>query len=246
MKKKDPKKIIASAKSKVAEILSSEDLANQKEKLNDLFLAAETELSELKDAEEAAVENNSKMAKSIDDLKAKNSDLESTVSSLTEEKKTLEAKLDEAVKQIEALVEKISDMEKETAAMKRVKELKDADLFVNDKQIARVKNMDDEEFADFKALLVDLRKSWEEKNTSTATDTSKPAAGDKEEGKPKESDSGDTSDSEDEESITKTDIASILKFKKELAGLNMTSKVVEPDDKMKAEYASMWEEEEGE
>jgi len=242
--KVDRQQIKLSAKSKVAEVLSQEDLAAQKAKIEELFVEMETDMAELKVAKEAATEGNDKLSQVVEDLKSEKKELEATVKTLNDEKDTLQKQLDESAKKLADIESKVTDMEKEAASQKRIKELEEAGVFSGEKQISRVKNMDDEEFASYKEELLELRRSWEAKTApkDKPSEDNKTEGGD--EGKKAKASVDNPEDDDDEVKLTKKTLAEIMELRKTMASMNLPTNDA-PDAEQVKEYANIWEEEEG-
>jgi hypothetical protein len=273
MSKKDERqKIKATVKSTVASVLA-EDETTQKVKMEEVFAEYETTLAELRDAEVAASEKNAELAAQVDSLVAEKEALESEITSLKDELAIAKRAVEDATKKSDELAKKINDMEKEAAMLRRVKELEEAGLLSSGKSAdrlkARIKGMDDEEYAEYKSELVSLREDWlKEVPTpekvvaevpaavpvvdATATVGTTPevvkvepvTAATAETTPTPTADAGETASTEssvsDSESAKMT-AAKLLQLKKDLASLNLKTTIgsLEDDEALVQEYASI-------
>ena len=174
MSKKDERqKSKAAAKSAVASVLA-EDEAMQKLKMEEVFAEYESQLTELREAEVAAIAKTKELSDQVESLLAEKEALESEIASLKEELATASTKVEEVSKQNTELAQRLTEMEKEAAMQKRMTELEEAGLLtsdkITDKLNAKVKKMDDEEFADYKAELTSFKADWS-KSVEAAVDT---------------------------------------------------------------------------
>ena len=260
MKNKERKSIKAAAKSQVAEIFAVEDTAQQKSLLEDAFEEAKTQITDLESALETASDEKNKLVDDIEALKAKNEELDKYKTEVEKEKSELEKSLAEATKQIEELTKKIDDMEKDAAMNLRSSELENLGLISKGKtaerQKAKIRNMSDEEYADYKSELLELRETWEQKTKdngdkgqATKSDDVKPdnAGTDDDivdDDKPENTD--DTVDDLDTKTLTE---AKINELKRVAASLNKASSGDNVDEngvdlELKSKFDKMWEEEE--
>jgi chromosome segregation ATPase len=244
-KKEERQKIKAQAKSTVASVLAEEE-ATQKVKLEEVITDYENTLAELRASEVAAAEKTDELTGKIAELESEKASLVTEIETLKAEIETLKVELEKANAKSADLEKKLSDAAKEAAMQKRTSELEEAGLLSSgpaaEKQKARVVNMNDEEFAEYKAELLAIQAEWAKKTSTTAT------------GDPVKTD--ETSNVDPDPAVTPEDpkmTASQLlalkeaakKAQKDLAFLN-TPTSVDPEEeaKLMSEYASMWELEE--
>lgn len=272
MKIDERKKIKSDAQAKVSEVLAQADEAQMKAKLADLFNDMLTELAEAKSEKDQSVVDNTKLTDDLESLKTEKEELARQKTELEKQAVELQQKLEAADKKIEELTGSIESMKQEAALQARIAELEEAGLLsggaLADKQKARIKAMDDEEFAEHKEYLAELRsnltKKLEEeaktKTVETPAEEKKPTK----EKKDKEDDEDLTAEAAlaeladldiDETKITATQL---LKYKKAAAAFNVASSktisipddfdssYVGVDDATLKEYASLWEDEKGE
>lgn len=257
---KERKSIKAAAKSQVAEILAVEDTAQHKALLEEAFEEAKTQINDLESALEQATEEKDKLVDDVEALKAEKEELENSTSKSDSEKDDLKKALDEANKQIEELTKKIEDMEKDAAMNLRIGDLDKLGLLSKgkaaDKQKAKVRDMTEEEYADYKDELLELRKGWEE---SVKKDTPEEKNTDN---KPTETDSsgetdtteddvetaGEAEETDDGEEV-KITAAKLRELRRASAALNKPTEGTNVDEygvdlDLKAKYGQLWESEE--
>ncbi len=274
MSKKDERQKIKATESKVKSTVAAvlaEDEAVQKVKMEEVFNEYEVTLADLRDAEVAATEKNAELAAQVESLTAEKEALETEIISLKDELVTVKTSLEEASKKSVDLEAKINDMEKEAAMQRRVKELEEAGLLSSGKSAdrlkARIKGMDDEEYAEYKSELVSLREDWLKEvptpETGVAETPATPVADVATTGTTPEvvkvepvsataetatetTDADETASTEpsvaDSESAKMT-AAKLLQLKKDLASLNLKTTIgsLEDDEALVKEYASiMW------
>jgi chromosome segregation ATPase len=242
MKKDERQKIKATAKTTVASVLSEEEAA-QKQKLEEIVTEYETTLAELRQAEVAAADEKADLIGKIDTLEADKSALETEIAGLKKEVDSLKSELEGATKKFGDLEKQMTEMQQAAAMNKRTSELEEAGLLssgdVADKQKARIKNMSDDEFSDYKSELLAIQAEWAKKSSSTGdVDVDDPKVDD-----PK------VDDPKPDPKLTASQLLALKdaakKAKKDLAFLNVPASVdPEEDAKLEAEYASMWEMEE--
>ena len=237
MKKDERQKIKATAKTAVASVLSEEEAA-QKAKMEEIVTEYETTLSELRQAEVAAAEETADLIGKIDTLETEKATLETELADLKKEVESLKSELEKVTTKNTDLETQMTEMQQAAAIEKRTSELEEAGLLSSgdaaDKQKARVKNMSDDEFADYKSELLAIQAEWAKKSSTTSPDDA-----------PVDDPKVDPKD-------TKLTAAQLLalkdaakKAKKELAFLNTpASGSPEEDAALEAEYAGMWEMEE--
>jgi hypothetical protein len=278
MSKKDERQKIKATESKVkstvAAVLAEEE-AVQKVKMEEVFNEYEVTLADLRDAEVAATEKNAELAAQVESLTAEKEALETEVMSLKDELATVRTSLEEATKKTADLESKINDMEKEAAMQRRVTELEEAGLLSSGKSAdrlkARIKGMDDEEYAEYKSELVSLREDWlkdvptpetgvaetpatpvvDVATTGTTPEVVKvepvTAVVETEATTTDADETASTEDSVSDSESAKMTAAKLLQLKKDLASLNLKTTIgnLEDDDALVKEYASiMWHEEE--
>lgn len=94
------------------------------------------------------------------DYKAMASDLQSTIASLTAELDTVKAEKGSLAEKLATAEAKLDEIEKNTTAQARLSELKEAGIEFNEtrleKEIAKLKSMTPEQYADYKELLVEV------------------------------------------------------------------------------------------
>jgi len=226
MKVEERKKIKAEAKSKVSEVLAQEDQAKMQAKLDELFNDVLTELAEAKADKDKAVEDNTKLSETLETLKAERDLVERSKEDLEAKASELQKKLEDADEKISALEAEFDSMKQEAALRARLTILEEADLIHSgkaaEKQLSRVKSMDDDTFTEYVSELSELKATWVKKAVEEAAG----AAQEKEESAPVED--------------SKKTAASL----KALAALNVSSSkdVLMDTDTMKR-YESMWNEE---
>lgn len=257
-KKEERQKIKATVKSTVASILA-EDEATQKAKMEEVFDTYETTLSELRDAEVAANDKITDLNSQIDSLAAEKEALETELQSTKDELAATKRSLEDVTTKSDALEQKISEMEAEAAMQRRVKELEEAGLLSSgksaDRMKVRIKGMNDEEYAEFKAdlelwksdMMKDVPAPAPDKGVAkpapivkvepvtAAAEPTEPAA-------PYEPASVDDSVSDSESA--KMTAAKLLQLRKDLASLNLVTSVsLEDDEALVQEYVdTLWAE----
>ena len=274
-KKEERQKIKATVKSTVASVLA-EDETTQKAKMEEVFDNYETVLAELRDAEVAANDKITDLTTQIDSLTADKEALETELQSTKDELAATKRSLEDVTNKSNDLEKKISEMEAEAAMQRRVKELEEAGLLSGGKSAdrlkVRIKGMNDEEYAEFKADL-ELWKSDMMKDIPAPTPdkgVAEPAAPapavepaavaapapvvkvepvtaaaePTEPAAPAEPASVDDSVSDSESA--KMTAAKLLQLRKDLASLNLgTSVSLEDDEALVEEYRNtLWAEEE--
>lgn len=155
-KKEERQKIKATVKSTVASVLA-EDETTQKAKMEEVFDNYENTLAELRDAEVAANQKNADLTAQIESLTSEKEALESELQTTKDELAASKRTLEDVTKKSADLEKKITEMEAEAAMQRRVTELEEAGLLSSGKSAdrlkARIKGMNDEEYAEFKADL---------------------------------------------------------------------------------------------
>lgn len=255
MTTEEQKKIRAEAKKKASDVLSQEDDAKMKARLEELFSDAENDLALAIAAKDKVVEDNTKLTEDLEGVKSEKEALEQEKAELEAKAEELNKKLSDAEEKLAALESEVESMKQEAALQLRVSELEEAGLMSNDKltdkRIAKIKAMDDEEFADYKADLEDLKASWVPKNDKSKDNEKEESKSDekpktKKSKKEKELKEDDQSDSDDdqEDSVasaaaaleelanldigedTKIDASTLIKLKKAAAGFNIPSQAL--------------------
>jgi len=253
---KERKSIKAAAKSQVAEILAVEDTAQHKALLEEAFEEAKTQITDLESALETATEEKDKLVDDIEALKAEKEELEKSASDTDSEKDDLKKALDEATKKIEELTKQIEDMEKDAAMNLRIGDLDKLGLLSKgkaaDKQKAKVRDMSNEEYAEYKDELLELRAGWEESvKTDKPTESDKPTE-DGSDDTDKTDDDADTAgvtDETDDGEEVKITAAKLRELRRASAALNKPTEGSNVDEygvdqDLKAQYAQIWESEE--
>lgn len=140
----------------VAEIFSQKEEAEQRAETEKALQKSADTVSELTEALEGKNAEATEMASQITDLEAKIEELNSELEAAKNEATESASKLAESEKVIE-------DMKKDKAAELRMAELAEAGVALSDKdaQMAKVREMEDEEFAGYKEELVSLRSAVE-------------------------------------------------------------------------------------
>lgn len=263
MKTDERKKIKADANSKVAEVLAQKDQAQMQAKLTELFNDVLIELAEAKSDKDKSVEDNTRLSEDLEVLKSERDELAKEKAELEAKAEELQKKLDDADKKITDLEGSIQSMKQEAALQARVTELEEAGLIsggkVGDKQRTRIKSMSDEEFAEYKSELLELKAAWSKKE-EPAKET--PAKNKK--GKEVETETDEDADKVAAAALaeladldlgeTKITASQLLKLKKAAAAFNvMTAGITRADEfgedddvfgldaKTVKDYESMWE-----
>jgi chromosome segregation ATPase len=140
----------------VAEIFSQKEEAEQRAETEKALQKSADTVSELTDALEGKNAESTEMASQITDLEGKIEELTSALEAAQKEAEETAEKLAESEKTIE-------EMKKDKAAELRMAELAEAGVALSDKeaQTAKVREMEDEEFAGYKEELVSLRSAVE-------------------------------------------------------------------------------------
>lgn len=259
------KSIKAAAKSQVAEIFATEDVAQQKALLEEAFEEAKTQITDLESALDTASKEKETLVDEVESLKAEKEELEKTKEEADSGTEKLQKALDEANSQIEELTKKIEEMEKDAAMNLRVSELDNLGLLFTkeklaDRQKAKVRNLSEEEFAEYRDELLELR---EELGKETAKDDEGDKPKEKRSKNPEleednvddtETDDVDeTADVDDEDGEdTKTLTAAKLKeLRRASAALNKASSGADVDEfgvdlKLKAKFDKIWDNDEEE
>jgi len=262
IKNKERKSIKAAAKSQVAEIFAVEDAAQQKAMLEDAFEEAKSQITELESALESATEEKDNLVNDIEALRAEKEELEQSKKEADTEKDKLQKALDDATKQIEELTKKIEDMEKDAAMNLRIGELESLGLLFSkeklaEKQKSKVRELSEEEYADYKDELLELREGWDKE---TADDGKKP---DEKKSKNPESEednvddadaddvdeTADADDTESDDDSKPLSAAKLREIRRASAALNKPSSGADIDEygvdlKLKAKFDKIWENEE--
>lgn len=204
MKLDERKKIKAEAKSKAAEVLAQENSDKMQAKVEELFSEMSFELEQAKADKDKTLEDNTKLSEDLENLKSDKEELAKQKAEFEQKAEELQQKLTEADEKIKALEGEIDSMKQEAALQARVAELEEAGLLsagnLAEKQKTRIKAMDDEEFAEHKAYLTELREGIAQKLEA--------------EKKEKESDSKDKKDKKLEDDETDSKDKSKTKSKK--------------------------------
>ena len=163
MKIDERKKIKADAKAKVAEVLAQEDQPKMQAKLEELFNDILTELAAATVDKEKSIDDNTRLSDDLEALKTEKEGLATLKADFEQKALELQKKLEEADLKIKELEGSIVTMKQEAALQARIADLEEAGLLTEgkaaEKQKARIKAMDDEEFAEHKAYLAELRES---------------------------------------------------------------------------------------
>ena len=230
----------------VAEIFSQKEEADQRTRTEEALQKSADTITELTEALEGRNTDLQTKADALVELEEKLADLNSELEAAKKEVTEANEKLTEAETTIE-------NMKKDKAAELRMSELTEAGVARSDKeaQTAKVREMDDEEFASYRDELVDLRKAVEaelakvaeeaeeEKAEETpAEETPAESAAEEEEeieeaaSEEDEESSEEASEEEDEE----TPPANVDPTKAVAAAMNLE---VRPSDDMMAKYLKM-------
>jgi len=138
----------------VADIFSQKEEADQRAKIESTLQKSAETIAELTESLE---DKNSKESEAAD----KQVELEEKIENLTSELEAAKKEVTESTEKLTEAENTIEDMKKDKAAELRMSELTEAGVARSDKeaQSAKIREMDDEEFAGYRDELVDLRKS---------------------------------------------------------------------------------------
>lgn len=210
MKTDERKKLNATAKSKASEVMAQENEAKMRAKLEELFRETLEEKAAAEAEKDKSVEDNTKLTEDLENLKTEKEELATQKSELEAKADELQTKLDDADKKIEELEGAVEKMKQEAAVKARVAELEEAGLLagskLSDKRLARIKSMDDEEFAEYKSELVELKTEWSAGSDSDDDDKEKSKKSDDKK-KTKKTKKVDESDSDDDDELSDEDKA---------------------------------------
>ena len=159
---------------------TEEALNKSAEKINELVTSLEAKDAEL-DGFTAKIEE---LEEVVSELSSSNKELEENLDKV---KSDFEAEKEELVKKAETAEKELEDMKKDQLAKARYEELKNDGVSATDEkaiedQVAKIREMEDEEFESYKADRVDLRKSVlasleaSEENTEDETNEAEAAA----------------------------------------------------------------------
>jgi hypothetical protein len=175
MKREEQRDIRTKAKADAATVASQEDESKQRDKMIEIFSDYQMAVAAITESEEKATAANAELAEQIENLRSQKVELESVIATLKTEvdelKVAFQAEKDELVKSAEIatkeatdLKTKLDEMQKEAVVAKRVKDLEEAGLLLKgkpaEKQIARIKRMETDEFKDYVSELVILKEEW--------------------------------------------------------------------------------------
>lgn len=220
MKTDERKKLNAEAKSKASEVMAQENETKMQAKLEELFREVLTEKADAEADKDKATEDNTKLSEDLENLKSEKEELSTQKADLDAQAEELQKKLDEADKKIETLESEVEKMKQEAAVKARVAELEEAGLLsgskLSDKRLSRIKAMDDEEFAEYKSELEELKAEWSAGSDSNDDDDEKKSkAKDKKKDKPKSKKSKDDDDDDDdgdEDNVAKAALAQLAEL----------------------------------
>lgn len=258
MKKEQHMKINTEAKRLAAMVFAEKEVADQRAKLEELCNKYEAELAELTERERAAKDGNTDLSEKFEDLKTQKKELEGKLTVSESEKAELMKKIEDSEKAINDLKAVVSKMENEAKLQSRIKSLEEAGILSKGKaaerQLKRVKSMDDEAFAEWLDEQKTLKEEWIEqaKASNKPKDPVKePAKDPVKDPDPKDSASENNDDDDEEdfdETVKNMSRADLIKAMRASAGLNLTSKKKATSDDLDPEYTkklnSMWDEDE--
>jgi len=231
----------------VAEIFSQKEEADQKARTEEALQKSADTITELTEAVEGKNTELQEKADSIVELEEKISELTSELEAAKKEVTEVSEKLNEAETTIE-------NMEKDKAAELRMSELTKAGVSRSDKdaQTAKVREMDDEEFAAYRDELIDLRKAVEaelakvaegaeeeeaaEETPAEETPAEEAAEEEESEEAASEEEEEESSEEASEEEEEETPPANVDPDKAVAAAMNLE---VMPSDDMMAKYLKM-------
>lgn len=250
------KQIKSAARSQVADIYAAETEDTQRQKMEEAFEDAKTQIFDLEEHLQAATKDNEKLVDNVENLKKEKEELEQVKVDLEAKQAELQDHLDEASKEVENLKKQIEDMEKDAAVQARASELGDLGLLSrgksSDRQKARIRDMSEEEFADYKDELLALREDWEaemgKKSDKTKDLKSKDNSGspDPEEDENTEELEGETALESDEDDADTLSTAQLIKLRRAAAALNQESRSTANIDSrgvdldLKAKFDALW------
>jgi len=236
----------------VAEIFSQKEEAEQRAETEKALQKSADTITQLTEALEGKNAESEEVATQVTDLEAKIEELTSELEAAKKEAEEKAEKLTEAENMIE-------EMKKDKAAELRMAELAEAGVALSNKdaQTAKVREMEDEEFAGYKEELVSLRsaveaelakaepESDEEEASEEETQEEEEVAAEAEENEEEEAASEEEEEASEEESEEEeaseeedTSPAEIDPGKAIAAALNME---VRPSDDMLAKYRKLGE-----
>ena len=182
--------VTKAVREEVAKIFAEKDAEAQAKAVETKITALETEKSELSKANTALTAENQ-------ELKTKEQTLATEKEEILKEKASLVAELEEAKKQAQAVSDELAQIKKDQTTASRKEQLASAGLLLSDealleKQIAKISDMTDEQFAEYvgelKAVAEKASASKEEKPAvkeepakkaeASATDAKKESIGD--------------------------------------------------------------------
>jgi hypothetical protein len=234
----DLKKDIEAA---VSEIFSQKEEAEQKARTEEALQRSAETITELTEALEARNLKDDESAAEITSLNEKIEELTSQLEAAKKEATEVSEKLAESENTIE-------EMKKDKAAELRMSELTKAGVALSNKesQTAKVRDMEDEEFAAYKEELVSLReavkselaKADEQSSEEDNEEDSESASEEEEENEEEASEENEEEASEEEEDADNTSPAEINRAQAVAGALNLE---VFPSDDILAKYRKMGE-----
>ena len=140
----------------VAEIFSQKEEAEQRAETEKALQKSADTIAQLTEALEGKNAGDEEIATQINDL-------ENKVKELTSELEAAKKKAEESAEKLTESEKVIEDMRKDKAAELRMAELAEAGVSLSDKdaQLAKVRDMEDEEFGSYRDELVSLRRAVE-------------------------------------------------------------------------------------
>lgn len=236
-------KLLKEVEAMVADIFSQKEEAEQKAKTEEALQKSAETITQLTEALEAKNTESDETASQIADLQSQIEELNSKLEAAQNEAEEVAAKLTESEKTIE-------EMLKDKAADLRMAELEEAGVALSnrDGQKAKVREMEDEEFAAYKEELVDIRSAVqaelakkEEEKAEEGTEEETPAeeaSNEEEENKEDETASEEEQESEEasEEDDEETPPANVDTTKATAAAMNFE---VRPSDDLIAKYRKL-------
>lgn len=163
-KKNEGEKVMDNKQPENAEAVKAEleaSFAEKEAKFNETIASLEGEKSDLTAKNEELTVANESLTKQVEELNASKAELEQKVSDLTSEKES-------AVAECESAKSELAEIKKEQLTASRKNELATAGLLISDetlqeKQIAKISEMSDEQFADYVSELGAIASAKEEK-----------------------------------------------------------------------------------
>jgi chromosome segregation ATPase len=228
----------------VSEIFSQKEEAEQRAETEKALQTSAETITKLTEALEGKIAESEEVAKQIEDLESK---IEAMTSELEAAKKTA----DESAAKLAEAENTIEEMKKDKAAELRMAELAEARVALSDRdaQTAKVRGMEDEEFASYKEELVSLRSAVEaelakakpEEEVASEEETQEEVATEETEGEVEvetEVANEEETTEETEEASEETPPANVDPGAAIAAAMNLE---IKPSDNLLAKYAKLGE-----